>query len=78
MSVLDDLLEEVKAVAKNEALTGYENRITGLEAGIDSLQREVHSLNIDRERWRKCAIDTQAILDQLRDDFHNLTGCNER
>jgi len=55
VSMLDDLLEEVKAAAKNEALAEYENEVDRLRTVVDSMERQIATLNVDRERWSKYA-----------------------
>jgi len=72
--MLDDLLEEVKAAAKNEALAEYENRIDTLEEQNRELLAELERTTRSNARWHEAY---EASEQRMRDMIDALEAVIE-
>ena len=70
MSLLDDLMDEVRVAAKNEALAEYENTIDHLRRNVEQLHLELDRMTVSNDRWKKAfedvTVDFQSTITNIR------------
>ena len=81
--ILNDILEELQTKSLKELFfetSDKENRIKKVKDALEELYEDLHfyeymvrdaKMQTDRDRWIERALDVQAIIDELKNDYSN-------